>query len=159
MIELELPDKLASVRDLFVFSANTGLAYSDLARFNYHTDVVSRNGYPYIDGARLKTGSHFFTPILPPALEVLKRYNYKLPIISNQKYNDYLHIIEERLGTGKSLTSHLARHTFATIALNRDVPIEVVARMLGHKNIAITQIYAKILTTSIERYASQLRQC
>lgn len=159
MIELELPDKLASVRDLFVFSANTGLAYSDLARFNYHTDVVYRNGYPYIDGARLKTGSHFFTPILPPALEVLKRYNYKLPIISNQKYNDYLHIIEERLGTGKSLTSHLARHTFATIALNRDVPIEVVARMLGHKNIAITQIYAKILTTSIERYASQLRQC
>lgn len=90
-------------------------------------------------------------------MDVLKRHRYKLPIISNQKYNDYLHVIEAQLGIGKSLTSHLARHTFATIALNKGVPIEVLARMLGHKNIAITQIYAKILTTSIERYAAILR--
>ena len=157
LIALDLPKKLAVVRDIFIFSAHTGLAYSDLVRFNYATDVVFKEGYPYIDGERLKTGSRFFTPILPPAMEVLKRYEYKLPHISNQKYNDYLHLIETKLDTGKSLTSHLARHTFATIALNKGVPIEVLARMLGHNNISVTQIYAKILTTSIERYAAKLR--
>ena len=157
IMEASLPPKLSDVRDLFVFSAHTGLAYSDMARFNYETDVVFKDEFPYIDGERLKTGSAFFTPILPPAMDVLKRHRYKLPIISNQKYNDYLHVIEAQLGIGKSLTSHLARHTFATVALNKGVPIEVLARMLGHKNIAITQIYAKILTTSIERYAAILR--
>lgn len=152
-----LRPKLSDARDLFVFSAHTGLSYSDMARFDYETDVVLKDGFPYIDGERLKTGSSYFTPILPPAIDVLKRHKYKLPIISNQKYNDYLHVIEAQLGIGKSLTSHLARHTFATIALNKGVPIEILARMLGHKNIAITQIYAKILTTSIERYAAVMR--
>ena len=119
---------------------------------------LSGADFPNIDGERLKTGSRFFTPILPAAMTVLERYQYKLPKISLQKYNDYLHVIEERAGFNKPLTSHLARHTFATLALNSGVPIEVLARMLGHSNISVTQIYAKILSSSIEQYAAILRK-
>ncbi len=158
LIAINLPPKLAIVRDLFIFCAHTGLSYSDMMKFNYDTDAVIRSGFPYIDGERLKTGSRFFTPILPAAMTVLERYQYKLPKISLQKYNDYLHVIEEKAGFNKPLTSHLARHTFATLALNSGVPIEVLARMLGHSNISVTQIYAKILTSSIEQYAAILRK-
>lgn len=157
LIKMELSPKLAIVRDLFIFCAFTGLAYADMIKFNYRTDVVTRSGFKYIDGERLKTGSKFFTPILPPAMDVLRRYDYKLPQISLQKYNDYLHIIEEKTEFNKPITSHLARHTFATTVLNSGVPVEVLARMLGHHNISVTQIYAKILTSSIEHYANILR--
>lgn len=158
LIKMELSPKLAIVRDLFIFCAFTGLAYADMIKFNYRTDVVTRGGFKYIDGERLKTGSKFFTPILPPAMDVLRRYDYKLPKISLQKYNDYLHIIEEKTEFNKHITSHLARHSFATIVLNNGVPVEVLARMLGHHNISVTQIYAKILTSSIEHYATILRK-
>ena len=110
----------------------------------------------YIDGSRLKTGSNFFTPILPPAMEILEKYNYTLPKISNQKANDYLHIIESRLGINKPITFHVARHSFATLALTHDIPIEKVARMLGHKDIKTTQIYAKILKSTVANHASDL---
>jgi len=71
--------------------------------------------------------------------------------------NDYLHLIESRLKLNKNLTSHIARHSFATIVLAHDVPIENVARMLGHKNIQTTQIYAKILKSTIVRHANSLK--
>ena len=90
-------------------------------------------------------------------MEVLKKYDYKLPHISNQKANDYLHVIQEKCDIQKSITFHVARHSFATFALAHDVPIENVARMLGHQNIATTQIYAKILHSTIERHAVALQ--
>lgn len=151
--------KLDKVRDLFVFGCYTGLAYSDIMLFCYDTDVVQSNGLSYIDGERLKTGTKFYTPLLKPALEVLMKYKYKLPTISNQKYNDFLHAIEARIGLNKSLTSHIARHTFATtVTLANDVPIESVSRMLGHKDIKTTQIYAKVLKTTIERHTEKLSE-
>lgn len=104
----------------------------------------------------MKTGNKFFTPILGPALEVLERYDFKLPHISNQKANDYLHVIEEKMDLHKPLTFHVARHSFATLALAHDVPIENVARMLGHSDIKTTQIYAKILNTTVERHSEAL---
>lgn len=70
---------------------------------------------------------------------------------------DYLHVIEAQLGFTKSLTFHVARHSFATLALAHDIPIENVARMLGHENIKTTQIYAKILHSTIERHAVALQ--
>lgn len=112
----------------------------------------------YIDGSRLKTGSKFFTPILKPAMEVLKKYDFKLPRISNQKANDYLHLIQAAMKLNKNLTFHIARHSFATLALAHDVPIENVARMLGHQNIRTTQIYAKVLKSTIERHAVNLQK-
>jgi integrase/recombinase XerD len=153
---IKLPERLEKTRDLFIFSCYTGLAYADLKVFDYEKEVVESNGMKFIDGHRFKTGTEFYTPILPPAMKVLEKYHLKLPRISNQKYNDYLHIIEARLGLNKPLTSHVARHTFATtVALAHDVPIETVSKMLGHKDIKTTQIYAKVLKSTIERNVMQ----
>lgn len=154
--DAELPEKEAKVRDLFIFAAYTGLAFCDVMEFNFKTMTEQSGDMYFIDGSRLKTGTNFFTPILPPAMDVLIRYDFKLPKISNQKANDYLHIIESRLGINKSMTFHVARHSFATLSLSHDVPIEKVARMLGHTDIKTTQIYAKILKTTVEKHAFNL---
>ena len=149
--------KLERVRDLFIFSAYTGLAFCDTQAFDYKQMTVQEGNMTFIDGSRIKTDTQYFTPILAPAMEVLKKYDFKLPRISNQKANDYLHLIQAQLGIKKPLTFHVARHSFATLALAHDVPIENVARMLGHEDIRTTQIYAKVLHTTIERHASNLQ--
>ena len=149
--------KLERVRDLFIFSAYTGLAFCDTQAFDYKSMTVKEGNMTFIDGSRIKTDTQYFTPILAPAMEVLKKYDFKLPHISNQKANDYLHLIQAQLGIKKPLTFHVARHSFATLALAHDVPIENVARMLGHEDIRTTQIYAKVLHTTIERHASNLQ--
>ncbi len=157
----DLSEKEERVRDLFVFCAYTGLSYSDSQIFDFKTMTEKLKDYIYIDGRRVKTGNTYFTPILPPAMEVLEKYGYQLPHISNQKANDFLHLIESRLKFRKPLTMHVARHSFATLALSYDIPIENVARMLGHSNIKTTQIYAHILHSTIARhtetFASKIR--
>jgi site-specific recombinase XerD len=149
--QAECSGRIERARDLFIFMAYTGLAYCDMSVFNFKTMTEEHTDYTYIDGSRLKTGSNFFTPILPPAMEVLKKYNNKLPVISNQKINDYLDILRERLGINKKVTCHIARHSFATLILTYDLPIENLKRMLGHKNITTTQIYGKILKSNVEK--------
>ncbi len=149
--------KLERVRDLFIFSAYTGLAFCDVQSFDFATMTVNEGEMTFIDGNRIKTDTKFFTPILAPAMDVLRKYDFDLPKISNQKANDYLHLIQQLLGIKKNLTFHVARHSFATLALAHDIPIENVARMLGHEDIRTTQIYAKVLRTTIERHASNLQ--
>jgi len=154
---VELSDRLSKVRDLFIFCCYTGLSYCDMIAFNYKKDVVSLNGINYIDGSRIKTGSSFFTPILGPAEKILEKYSYCLPNISDQKYNDYLHLIEEKLNLRKPLTSHIARHTFATtVCLANDIPIETLSKMLGHCHIATTEIYAHVMNSSVSRHSEIL---
>ena len=143
-------------RDLFIFMAYTGLAYCDVCLFDFETMTEKYGNCYYIDGERLKTGSKFFTPILPPAMAVLEKYDFKLPYMANQRVNDYLHIVQEKLDITKSVTCHIGRHSFATLMLSYDIPIEKVKRMLGHKNIATTQIYAKILKKNVERSVSEM---
>jgi len=155
---IQLRGKEQKARDLFIFSAFTGLSYCDAQDFDFGTMTEKHGHLMYIDGNRIKTGSNFFTPILPPAMEVLRMYGYKLPRMSNQKLNDYLHIVEQKIGLNRPLTSHLARHTFATWVLSHDVPIENLARMLGHKDVRTTQHYAKILKKNIFRHAEKLTQ-
>ena len=154
--EMNLSPKEAKVRDLFIFCAYTGLAFVDSQVFDFFTMTENVNGQAYIDGKRVKTGCTFYTPILPPAMDVLKKYNFHLPHISNQKANDYLHLLEMRCGLNKPLTTHVARHSFATLILSYDVPIENVARMMGHTDIKTTQVYAKILHSTIERHTETL---
>ena len=77
-------------------------------------------------------------------MAILKKYKYQLPHISNQKLNDYLHLVEKMAKLKKPLTTHVARHSFATLVLSYDIPIENLSRMLGHANIKTTQIYGKI---------------
>lgn len=144
-----LPDRLARVRDLFIFCAYTGLAYSDSQCVEFF-EVVDISGARFIDATRRKTGTRFLTPLLAPAEAVLRRYGGRLPLISNQRANVYLHEVERRLGFRKPLTTHVARHTFATtVALANGVPIETLSRMLGHRDIHTTQIYARVLAQSV----------
>ena len=148
--------QLEKARDLFIFSCYTGLAYADAQAFVYadHTTII--DGKCYIYGERVKTGERFLTPILAPAMEILEKWNYNLPVLSNQKMNYSLHEIETILGFHKPLTSHVARHTFATLTLSKNVPIAVVQRLLGHADIATTQIYAKILDKTVADAVSGL---
>ena len=158
MREAKLTGHLENARDLFIFMAYTGLAFCDMKEFDFNTMTEEHSDYTYIDGSRMKTGSKFVTPILPPAMEVLKKYNYNLHVISNQKINDYCDIVRERLGISKKVTCHIGRHTFATLMLSYGIPMEQVQRMLGHKNITTTQIYGKILKANIEKSVTQKLQ-
>ena len=143
-------------RDLFIFSAFTGLAYADNQNFDFEEMTVKLGKTYYIDGERLKNGHSFFTPILPPAMAILKKYDFELPKMTNQKMNQFLHLVQARAKLRKPMTSHVARHSFATMVLNQDIPIEDLAKMMGHTNITTTRIYAKIQTKTIERHAANM---
>lgn len=89
-------------------------------------------------------------------MSVLEKYNFKLPKLLNQKLNDYLHVIEARANISKKMTSHVARHSFTTMILAHDVPIDKLAKMMGHADIKTTQIYAKVMKDSIEKHTQAL---
>lgn len=102
--------KLERVRDLFIFAAYTGLSFCDTQSFDFHSMTKKEGKMYYIDGSRIKTDTKFFTPILEPAMKVLEKYDYKLPKISNQKANDYLHVIRLELHISQKLTFHSGSH-------------------------------------------------
>ncbi len=152
IIEAEIPSKtVRQVRDLFVFQAYTGISYADLAKFDFKKDITKKNGKMVIHDVRQKTEETYFIVLLSPALEVLERYNFILPVISNQQYNLRLKIVADYANIEKNLTVHMARHTFATMCLNNGVKIENVSKMLGHSNIKTTQEYAKVLNSEVEK--------
>lgn len=139
------------VRDLFLFQCYTGFAYSDFAKFDFERDVENRNGKYIIADRRRKTNEDYYIVLLSPAMKLLKKYNFKLPVISNQQYNIMLKVAAQYANINKRITTHVARHTFAVFALNNGVSMEVVAKMLGHSNIKTTQIYAKVLNREVEK--------
>lgn len=139
--------KLDRVRDLFLFQCFTGMGYSDLEKFG-KSEIKQEGDYEIIRSNRIKTDERFVIPLLPDAKKILLKYNYELPIITNQKYNDYLKVIAEFCKIDKKVTSHTARHSFAIYLLNEGVPIEAVSVALGHSNIKMTQHYAKLLAQS-----------
>lgn len=152
IIETEIPSKtVRQVRDLFVFQAYTGISYADLAKFDFKKDIIKKNGKMVIHDVRQKTEETYFIVLLSPALEVLERYKFILPVISNQQYNLRLKIVADYAKIDKNLTVHMARHTFATMCLNNGVKIENVSKMLGHSNIKTTQEYAKVLNSEVEK--------
>lgn len=139
----------AKARDLFIVQCYTGLAYSDLMNVDF--SKAERYGDDYIlKDARLKTGVTFFAVLLPPVVAILDKYNYQLPHLAYDVYNRTLKLVASSSGVRKPVSTHIGRHTFATtIALGSGIPIEVVAKMLGHRNIKTTQIYAKIMPKSV----------
>lgn len=145
-----LPKMYSKAQDIFIFQAYTGLSYADAMAFDAREHIIERDGRAYISHTRTKTDTPYYTPILPRAEAVLLKYGDRLPRLSNQKYNMHLHAIEGILGITKPITSHLARHSFATLMLSHDIPVAVVSRMLGHKDIGVTQIYAKVTSEKIE---------
>lgn len=147
----EIPNEsIRRVRDLFVFQSFTGLAYADLAKFNFKKDVVRHDGKYIIHDIRIKTGEDYYIVLLSPAIEVLKKYNFELPIISNTQYNLRLKLVADYAGIDKNLTTHMARHTFATLALTNGVQFKTVSKMLGHSSLKTTEEYAAILNKDVD---------
>ena len=141
---------VAKARDLFVFQCYTGMAYADMMRFDYATDVTERNGKHIITAKRVKSDEEYYIVLLKPAMAILRKYDYKLPKMANQNYNNYLKVAVASSGIKKSISSHSGRHTFAIMALNNGIQMEVVAKILGHADIRTTKVYAKVLNKSVE---------
>lgn len=152
-------DRLSLVRDIFIFSCYTGLAYVDVRNLTNSKIVKGIDGEKWIYTFRQKTNINANIPLLPVAQEIIDKYKFHpecmnrgtlLPILSNQKMNEYLKEIADVCGINKPLTFHIARHTFATtVTLTNGVPIESVSKMLGHKDIKTTQHYAKIVDRKV----------
>lgn len=155
---------LEQVRDVFLMQCYTGLSYADIKLLGQKHLSQAENGTYWIHMERQKTKVSFAIPLLPQALIILQKYMLEkrsdaplLPVLSNQKMNENLKLIQELAGISKNLTTHLARHSFATsVALSNGVPIETVSRMLGHTKLSTTQVYAKVLETKIEADMQQL---
>lgn len=151
-------DCLNHVRDLFVFQTYTCLSYADMEAFDFSKCKDSEEGKIYT-GKRKKTGQEFSFLILEPAMRILNKYDYKLPLICNVKYNQYLKVCAQMAKIDKRLTTHWARHTGATILLNEGVDMETVAKILGHSSTRITrQIYAKLMDKTIAEKMAEVNK-
>ena len=135
-------------RDLFLFQCFTGLAYSDLASFNY-ANCEEIGGKMFYHAKRTKTDTDFVFQLLKPALEILQKYDFKLPRMSNQRYNDYLKAIGQMVGVDR-LHTHMGRATAATLFLSKGMPINIVARVLGHTTLRQTTRYARTLNKDVQ---------
>lgn len=162
--EIDIP-RLAQTRDLFIFCCFTGLAFSDIKQLAPEHIVTDMQGHRWTRKPRRKTGNMCNIPLLEIPEEILKRYrtdpeclahNVLLPVTSNQKMNVYLKELADICGIRKNLSTHCARHFFATYTLAHGVSIESVAKMLGHSNTNMTRHYAKVLDQTILREMSKL---
>ena len=168
LVEKELTIKrLDQVKDIFIFSCFTGLAYADVKKLAKNDIVISIDGDRWIKTKRTKTNTRSNIPLLANAEAILEKYSehpdvvqsqFLLPVLSNQKMNAYLKEIADVCEINKNLTFHLARHTFATtVTLTNGVPIESVSKMLGHKSLKTTQHYAKILDRKVSEDMQALK--
>jgi len=160
--------RIEQVKDVFVFCCFTGLAFVDVKGLTPNDVVKGVDGQNWIRKRRQKTQNWCNIPILPIAQKILDKYslcyvgvaqNFLLPVLSNQKMNAYLKEIAELTGITKQLTTHCARHTFATtVTLANNVSMETVSKMLGHSSLRMTQHYAKILDSTIGKEMELLSQ-
>jgi site-specific recombinase XerD len=151
--DIQIP-RLAQVRDAFVFQCFTGFAYQDLYGLSpENIIIVGRERKKWLIKERGKTKVGEMVPILPIVSDIIEKYktneycmeyNKLIPVNSNTRYNGYLKELAAICGINRELKTHLARHTFADIALNNGAPLEDVSRMLGHKSMRTTQRYAKV---------------
>lgn len=160
-------DRLNRIKDVFIFCCYTGLSFADVKKLNNTEILIGVDNELWIFTDRQKTSVQSKIPLLPKAIEILQRYkddikciaeNRALPVLTNQKYNAYLKEIADLCGINKNLTTHCARHTFSTtITLANGVPIETVSKMLGHKKISTTQLYAKVIDSKISEDMRNLK--
>lgn len=157
-------DRLEKMRDVFVFACFTGLAHCDVAGLTKENIITDEAGQVWLKTHRQKTSEVVDIPLLEIPQLIIKKYqgmkelNGKLlPTLTNSCSNLYLKEVAVRCGINKTLTFHMARHTFATtVTLSNGVPIESVAKMLGHRNIRTTQIYAKVIKDKLAEDMSNL---
>lgn len=146
LMSLKFTDKrIEGIRDLFCLQSTTGLSYSDmitLCKNDVQDDVIIKR--------RKKTDIQFVIPVLPIAKKILEKYDYQLPVLSNQKYNQYLKILGDYAKLPMKLHSHLGRHSFACILLNSGVDMKTISRTLGHSSMRTTEkIYAEMSNQTV----------
>jgi site-specific recombinase XerD len=146
------------VADIFIFCCLTGLSFIDVKGLTNDNILISVDGNTWVHINRQKTGETSRVPLTRYALDLSRKYkehasalinDYVFPVLSNQKMNQRLKEVATEAGISKNLTMHVARHTFATSTLTMGVPLESVGKMLGHKSLKTTQIYAKIQDSKI----------
>ena len=160
-------ERINQLRDIFLFCCYTGLAFADVKKLKVSEIGIGIDGSKWIFTYRQKTDTPSRILLLPFALEILDQYKDHpissntgkvLPVLCNQKYNEYLKEIASLCTISKNLTTHTARHTFATtVTLSNGVPIESVSKMLGHKNLKTTQHYAKVLDRKLSDDMNMLK--
>ena len=156
---------LTQTRDVFIFACYTGLSWIDVKNLSQDHIVRGIDGSKWIYTAREKTDTPVKIPLLPIPEKLITKYADKmahsellLPVYSNQKTNKYLKEIAVELGIKKTLTFHVARHTFATtVTLSNGVPIETVSKLLGHTKLSTTQIYARVLEHKVSADMGKLK--
>jgi site-specific recombinase XerD len=160
----EKDSRLERTRDIFIFCVFTGLSYIDVTHLTYENIQTSVDEKLWIKGKRQKTDIEYNIPLLNIAQMIIEKYrgktdrNLVLPVYNIRNYNKRLKEIAKLCGINKHITSHVARHTFATLALTKGVSIESVSKMLGHSNIRTTQIYAKITNKKIGNEMNQFAE-
>jgi len=154
-------ERLAVVRDIFVFQCMTGLSYSDVKGLKKEHIAMDNNSKLWIRKKRQKTNNMCNIPLLDVAQQIMDKYKdhpecvrkeILFPVPCNQKLNAYLKELADICGIEKQISSHVARHSYATsVCLANGVSIENVAKMLGHSDTKMTRHYAKVLDKSIMR--------
>lgn len=159
-VELDDPCQ-AQARDLFMFGALTGISFIDIK--NLTTDnIVEMNGSKWVVSKRQKTKVPFQIKLMDEALRIIERHEpfrkneHLFNIGSYDAVNRRIKKVAEMCGISKRVSFHVARHSFAVMALNYGMPIESVSKILGHTNITTTQIYAKVTSTKLDHDISQL---
>lgn len=144
------------VRDMFLFSVFTGIALSDIRNLTYDNLVRAEDGVWWIHSKRQKTGTDFHVPLLELPLQIIEKYrglnkNGKMFVmLSCSKTNGNLKKITKMCGIERNITFHMARHSYASlITLSQGVPMETVSRMLGHRDLRATRIYAEVSNDKI----------
>jgi integrase len=134
-------DRLDKIKDCFLFACYTGLAFVDLEKIT-KDNLIEVSGRKLLHIHRTKTKIEAWIPLTQKALAIWERYKYKLPVLTNQKYNAYLKEIQDLCNISKKLTTHVARRTFANLMLNvYAVPYETVSKLLAHADINTAQKY------------------
>ena len=154
--------RLDFIRDLFIFASFTGLAYSDLKNLQ-RNHLYMFNGELWLRINRCKTDQPSTMKLFEIPKRLIEKYddptsNYIFPVPSNQKVNAYLKEIADICGIQKNFSFHVARHTAASLALSNGMPMESVAKMLGHKNIRTTQLYARITDMKLSQDMDELEK-
>ena len=159
--------RIEQVKDVFLFCCFTGLAYADVSKLTNEDIITGVDDEEWIKKRRTKTGNWSHVPLLSPAKKILEKYqdhpvcqkkNVLLPVLSNQKMNAYLKEVADLAGVNKILTTHVARHTFATtVTLTNKVSMEAVSKMLGHSTLNMTKKYARIAEDLVSSEMSKIK--
>ena len=146
----EVNRQMQFTRDIFLLGCYTGLRHSDLCKIT-KANYYQRDGVKWLIGEQQKTGNNYNVVLLPESERILNEWQWNMDRVSIMTIDANLKRLACVAGLGRNLTMHMSRHTFATRALSKGVRIEVVSKMLGHTDIKMTQIYAKVLQQDVAK--------